>query len=213
METLKLSADNIEACAKRAADILRAGGLVIYPTDTVYGLGADAFSDEAVAKIYAVKARDESKPVHCVVASLEMAAKYGELNDTVRALAKEFLPGPLTLVVEKKSDLSSGIAQGIGTIGFRIPKDDFCIALAREFGRPYTTTSANVSGMNTGVSIPEILEQLGEAAAHIDLIIDAGTLPSRQPSTVVGVHGNDVVILREGAIPARDVEKAHKVSR
>lgn len=201
METLKLSADNIETCAKRAAGILRAGGLVIYPTDTVYGLGADAFSDEAVAKIYTVKARDESKPVHCVVASLDMAAEYGELNDTARALAKKFLPGPLTLVVEKKTGISSGIAQGIETIGFRIPKDDFCIALAHEFGRPYTTTSANVSGMETGKTPQAVLEQLGDKAVLVDLVIDAGELPRSKPSTVVGVHGKEVVVLREGAIP------------
>jgi len=200
MESLLLSSKNTQECAKRAAEVLRAGGVVIYPTDTLYGLGADAFSDQAVDKIYSIKARDVSKPVHCVVPDIEMAEQYGEFSDTARRLAERFLPGPLTLVVPKKSGVEKGIARGIETIGFRIPKNDFCLALANEFDKPYTTTSANISGMPAGSSSNEILEQLEEAAAHVDLIVDAGTLPAAQPSTVVRVRNDDIEILREGAI-------------
>lgn len=189
----------------RAAAVLRAGGIVLYPTDTLYGLGTDAFSDDAIAKIYTIKGRDERKPIHCIVADLSMAGKYGEFNQTSQRLAKEFFPGPLTLVVEKKEGMESGIARDIETIGIRIPDNKFCIALARAFGKPYTTTSANVSGEVSERSVEKILAQLGASAEQIDLIIDAGTLPLSAPSTVVGVSGTDVVILREGAIPAEEI--------
>ncbi len=208
METVRLSAVGVEAAARSAAAVLRAGGVVLYPTDTLYGLGADALSDEAIAKLYSIKERDGSKPIHCIVADLAMAQMYGEFNETARCLVKEFFPGPLTIVVEKKQGLESGIARDIETIGIRIPDNEFCIALACEFGKPYTTTSANVSGLISPSTIKAIVEQLGASAEHIDLAIDAGALPPSAPSTVVGVSGTDVVILREGAISIGEIFEA-----
>ena len=205
METVRLSEVGVEAAARSAAEVLRAGGVVLYPTDTLYGLGADAFSGGAVAKVQGIKGRDEEKPIHCIVADMKMAEKYAELNDTARLLAKEFLPGPLTIVVKKKPTAKSGIAQGMKTIGIRIPKDNFCLMLAREFGGPYTTTSANISGTKTLTTVAGILKQLGESAKHIDLVIDAGELPERPPSTVVGVSELGLVVLREGAIPTDEI--------
>jgi len=205
MEIVRLSEVGAEIAALRAAEVLRAGGVILYPTDTLYGLGADALSDEAVEKVQQIKGREEGKPIHCIVADTKMAGEYGEFNGTAHRLAKEFLPGPLTIVVEKKAGLDSGIARGIGTIGIRIPKNEFCLTLARAFGKPYTTTSANASGRKTPTTVEGILEQLGESAENISLIIEAGELPDSQPSTVVGVSGSDVVVLREGAIPAADI--------
>lgn len=193
-------------CAARAAAVLRAGGIVLYPTDTLYGLGADALSNDAVAKIYSIKSRDERKPIHCIVADLAMARQYGTFSERAAALAEKFLPGPLTIVVEKKDEIDTGVCRNIGTIGFRIPDNDFCIELARVFGKPYTTTSANFSGEASERSVEKILAQLGGAASHIDLVVDAGELPERAPSTVVGVSGPDVVVLREGAISVTGAE-------
>jgi L-threonylcarbamoyladenylate synthase len=208
MGTIRLTGSNIKECALRAAEVLRAGGVVLYPTDTLYGLGADAFSDEAVSKIYAIKTREEQKPIHCIVRDVEAGARYAELNDTARKLAKVFLPGPLTIVAEKKDGIDSGIARAIETIGIRVPKNDFCIALAERFGKPYTTTSGNVSGEKTPATVEGVLEQLGPAAKRIDLVVDGGELQRSLPSTVVGVSGEDVVILREGAIPASEIWNA-----
>lgn len=208
MEVVRLADVGVSEAARRAADVLRAGGVILYPTDTLYGLGTDALSDEAVAKVREIKGREEGKPVHCIVADIAMAERYGEFNEAAHLLAKEFFPGPLTIVVEKKERIESGITRGIETIGIRIPKHDFCIALAREFGKPYTTTSANVSGEVSERSVEKILAQLGSSAERIDLIIDAGTLPKSAPSTVVGVSGADAVILREGAIPPGEIFEA-----
>lgn len=209
MEQLALGVGNVREPVSRAAGVLRAGGVILYPTDTLYGLGADAFSDEAVANVYAIKGRDWEKPIHCIVADIEMAERYGEMNLFARKLAEEFLPGPLTLVLKKKEGIQGGIAHG-ATIGIRIPDNDFCIALAREYGAPYTTTSANRAGEEPLATVPGILGQLGhshtlKSVRVIDLVIDAGELPARAPSTVVDVSGEEPIILREGAIPAADI--------
>ncbi|OGG59899.1 threonylcarbamoyl-AMP synthase [Candidatus Kaiserbacteria bacterium RIFCSPHIGHO2_01_FULL_56_24] len=185
-----------------AAATLHAGGVILYPTDTLYGLGADALSDNAVAKINAIKGRDEKKPIHAIVADIEMAAKYGEINEIAFALACAYMPGPLTLILKKKAGVDTGIAKGIDTIGIRIPNDAFCLALAKEFGRPITTTSANKAGVQPERSVTGIMEQLGDNARLIDLAIDGGELPERLPSTVVDVSNGEIRILREGAIPA-----------
>lgn len=204
METRTLTKNNIEECVARAAAVLRSGGVILYPTDTLYGLGADAFSDEAVAKVYSIKGRDERKPMHAVFTDLEMVEIYAELNDVARKLAPRFLPGALTLIVKKRGAIA-GISKGIETIGVRIPDDEFCLELARVFGKPYTATSANSAGLPTQHSVEKILEQLGPKADGVDLVIDGGELSARQPTTVVDVRGDEIVVLREGAISKEEI--------
>jgi L-threonylcarbamoyladenylate synthase len=189
----------------KAAQILAFGGVILYPTDTLYGLGADALSDEAVAKVYAIKGRDEKKPIHCIVADMEMAMRFGEVNELAGKLASKFLPGPLTLILKKKPEIGTGIARGQTTIGIRIPDNEFCRMLAGGCNKPFTTTSANMAGEKPGRSVSGILDQLGESASTIDLVIDAGELSERLASTVVDVSSGEIVILREGAIPSSDI--------
>jgi L-threonylcarbamoyladenylate synthase len=192
----------------RASGALRQGGVIIYPTDTLYGLGADAFSDEAVDKVYEIKGRDERKPTHAVFADMEMVREYAELNDAAERLAKRFFPGPLTLILRKKPHVQSGIGRGIETIGVRIPDNEFCIELARSFGSPYTTTSANKNGMEPEPTIEKIRSQLGAEAGLVDCAIDAGVLPLSAPSTVVSVADGAPVVLREGAIRTDEILEA-----
>ncbi len=204
METVKLGS-NIRSIILKAVEILRSGGVVLYPTDTLYGLGADALSDAAVDNVYAIKGREPGKPMHCIVADLAMAEMYAELNDAARIIAKEFLPGPLTIILKKKSGVSTGIAREIDTIGFRIPKNDFCRELARTFGGPITTPSANLAGAEPELLPEKILAQFGEAANDIDLVVDAGPAARAKPSTVVSLVSGKPVVLREGAIPAAEI--------
>ncbi|TSC86445.1 MAG: hypothetical protein G01um10148_431 [Parcubacteria group bacterium Gr01-1014_8] len=204
MEIVTLGKD-LGGCVLKASGILRHGGVIIFPTDTLYGLGADALSDEAVAKIYGVKGRNEGKPMHAIFANLEMAAEYAEINDAAIKLAKKFLPGALTLVLKKKKGVDTGIVKGIDTIGMRIPDNDFCLDLAKTFGKPYTATSANKAGSPPQLSSKKVLEQLGRNAEQVDLVVDDGLLPMRLPTTVVNVVSDYPVILREGAIPPREI--------
>ncbi|MDP3645785.1 MAG: L-threonylcarbamoyladenylate synthase [bacterium] len=223
MEVIRLTEKNSTDCVVKAVEVLQRGGVVLYPTDTLYGLGADAFSNVAVDTIYAIKGREEGKPIHCIVADMVMAERYAEVDSRARALAKRFLPGPLTLVLSAKGGSASssggrssfggggkkkhntGIAREMNTIGIRVPKSDFCLEMVRMFRKPITTTSANVSGKTSERTVEKILSQLGQAAQSIDLVIDAGELPESTPSTVVDLSDEEPVILREGAITSVEI--------
>lgn len=202
---MTLAPGTLQICVEEATAVLRKGGVILYPTDTLYGLGADALSDEAVAKIYALKGRDENKPVHAIVSDLNMMEIYGAVSASAKHLAERFLPGPLTLVLAKRPEFNSGITKDMDTIGMRVPNNAFCIRLAQVFGRPFTTTSANKSGTRPRSSVKSILSNMGAAAALIDLVIDAGELPDVKPSTVVDVSGAEVVVLRAGEIPTAEI--------
>ena len=197
-----------EAAALRAAEVLRAGGVVLYPTDTLYGLGADALSDEAVRKIYSIKGREEEKPIHAIVSGLDMAARYAEISDDVRLLAERLPQGQVTYIVRKKPECKTGILNGIGTLGFRIPNNELCALMTQAVGKPVTATSANRSGKLPERSIGKILAQLGGNVEGIDLVVDAGELPERRPSTVVDLSGIEPVIVREGAVSASEIWNA-----
>ena len=208
MDVISLDS-GVGKCAIRAAGVLRAGGVIVYPTDTLYGLGADALSDDAIAKVYAIKGRDPQKPIHCIVANLDMAAEYAEVNDAARKLAEKFLPGPLTMILKKRADVDPALSRGRNEFGIRIPNNEFCLELARTYGKPFTTTSANSAGQATGNSIDVIKAQLGASAAGIDLWVDAGVLPESAPSTVVNLVSGFPSVLREGAIPSADILAFH----
>ena len=213
MQRLILDERGINACVETASVVLKNGRVILFPTDTLYGLAADAFSDEAVDTIYAIKGRDEKKPIHCIAVDIAMAEKYAEVTDDARLLFERLLPGGLTVILRKRKNVRGGIARGIETIGIRIPHNDFCAQLARAFGKPFTATSANVSGLAPKRSLSDILEQLGESAEMIDLIIDAGELPPSAPSTVVDLSGEEPLIVREGAIAAADIWNAIRAER
>jgi len=208
MEAVRLNSENVQEVVSRAVAVLRMGGVVLYPTDTLYGLGANALSDEAVNKVYAIKGRTDGKPIHAIVADLAMGEKYADVTDDARLLAERLPQGQVTFILKKKAGFDTGVMKKIPTFGFRIPDNEFCISLVREFGRPVTATSANKSDLSPERSIEKILAQLGDAAHGIDLVIDAGELPERQPSTVVDMSGAEPAIIREGAVPAADIWNA-----
>lgn len=203
MEILKIAEVGVEAAARRAAAVLKAGGVILYPTDTLYGLGADAFSDEAIERVYMLKGRDERKPLHALVSDLDMAARYGEVSDAVRRLAHALPAGKVSFVVPARAGVG-GIAAG-GTFGFRAPDHEFCQILLSAFGAPVTATSANPSGIDPARTVPEILGQFGPSVMQIDAIVDGGAVPLTTPSTVIDMTAAHPVILREGAVPAGDV--------
>jgi len=205
MEVVHFTEKSAGECIVKAVEVLQRGGVVLYPTDTLYGLGADAFSNGAVDKIYEIKGREDSKPIHCIVTDLVMAERYAEISRSARVLAKEYSPGALTLVLKKRGVFNTGITRAIGTVGIRIPNSDICMEMLRMFRMPITTTSANLSAKVPELSVDKILAQFGDHGKLIDLVIDAGELPESRPSTVVDVSGNDPAILREGAISADEI--------
>jgi L-threonylcarbamoyladenylate synthase len=197
-----------ESLVTEAVDALKQGGVVLYPTDTLYGLGADAFSDGAVDKVFAIKERNDGKPVHAIVSDLGMANQYGEIDDRVRRLVSELPTGKITFIVPKRKGVSGGIARELETFGFRIPDHQFCLSMVRAFGKPITATSANASGYPPQNSLGPIFIQLGKTVGLIDVAINGGDLPESKPSTVLDCTGIEIKVLREGAVSAKEIVRA-----
>ncbi|HEY0979289.1 MAG TPA: L-threonylcarbamoyladenylate synthase [Candidatus Paceibacterota bacterium] len=199
MEILRLEEVGVERAAKRAAEMLRKGKLVLYPTDTLYGLGADATNARALALLRELKGREKKKPLSVLVPDHASISRYAHLNDTARALAERFLPGALTLVLPATDRIPAEITLN-GAIGIRIPDDSFSLALARAFGKPVTATSANKSGRETPATVEEVICQFGPDAHEIALAIDGGSRKGNIGSTVVSIVSDTPYVLREGAI-------------
>lgn len=197
MEIIK---QNTKAITK-AVKVLKRGGLVIFPSETTYGIAADATNPKAVNKLINFKNRPFGKPFSVGVTDIKMAEKYIFLNKTARKLYKSFLPGPLTVVSTGKHVLAPGIEAENGTLGIRIPDYPFFLEVVRKFNKPITTTSANASYQKRPYKISDILNNISQKQKGlIDLIIDAGELPHNEPSTVIDTTLDDPVILRQGEI-------------
>ena len=188
-----------------AAATIREGGLVVYPTETVYGLGADAVSEEAVAKVFAIKARPIENPIPIAVDSIDMAREIIELNRLAEMLFERFLPGPLTIVGKvKPRSISKLVTGGTGKVGIRIPDNKVALKLVEFVGGPITATSANLSGSPAPITAREALEQLGR---NVDLALDSGRCEVGRPSTVVDVSSGEPKIIREGPIAGSELKK------
>ncbi len=203
MEVLKISQNSI----KQAVKILKRGRIVVYPTETAYGLGADSTNSKAIKAIYDIKGRAFSKELPLIVDSLKMAERYCLMDDRALKLAAQFWPGPLTLVLKKKK--GTHLAVGKTTVALRISSNNTAQLLVEELGRPLTSTSANLSDRPECYSLAELTKQLQnkKAAQQINLALDEGKLPKRPVSTIIDLTGERVKILREGLIKKQDILK------
>lgn len=188
VETVKANSAGL----KRAIAVLRAGGIIVFPTETSYGIAADATNSKAVAKVYVVKRRSRVKSLPIIVSNVAMAEKYLQLNPLAQKFLK-FFPAPLTLVVplKKNSKLARNLTSN-KKVAFRVPAHDFSRALAAKLQRPVTSTSANCSGKKPLFS-PHNL------ALPVDLIVDAGKLKEVKPSTIVDCTSREARLIRRGS--------------
>ncbi len=190
---------------EKAAELLRTGKLVAFPTDTVYGVGADVFSDEAVEQIFTAKKREPDKPLQVLIASksdLQIIAKTQ--SDALDRLASEFWPGGLTIVMPARENFPRRVRCGRDTIGVRMPANSIALKLIEAFGGPVAATSANVSGLPDPVDAAEVMEYLG---GKIHLVIDGGLTPGNVPSTVVDISVHPPMILRQGKLSVEDLRR------
>ncbi|MBZ0216042.1 MAG: threonylcarbamoyl-AMP synthase [Fimbriimonadaceae bacterium] len=196
---LKATAENI----RRAAAALRAGRLVVFPTETVYGLGGDATNKDAVARIFAAKGRPDFNPLISHVCDLEKAREIGVFNDAATALAKAFWPGPLTLVVPRSenSPVARLATAGLDTIAIRVPAHPVARALLEQSGIPLAAPSANVSGR---ISPTRASHVTGLKGGHVELILDGGPCQVGVESTIVLCTAGNPRILRPGGIPSEE---------
>jgi len=195
----------IEQQIELAIDILKSGGVVAFPTDTVYGLGANPSNEQAVEKIYRVKKRARNRPLPLLLADKSDLTRVATVVPEVAwRLAEHLLPGGLTLVLRKSAWVPSAVTAGGGTIAVRIPNHHIPIALIQGLGTPLVGTSANISGKPSPLTANEVHEQLGE---EVDLIIDGGECPGGIESTVIDVSGEVPTIIREGAVSQEEIAK------
>lgn len=208
---LKIDNANIDKdLISLAAKIITSGGLIIYPTDTAYGLGANALDPRAVNKVYEVKGRDFSKPTHVVVKDWKMVQALTFPNSYAQILYKKFLPGPLTVILPKREIVPDILTANLPTVGVRLPDSLATKMLSRSIAFPYTTPSANKSGGNTPYSIDEVIKELD--VSRVDLILDAGELPKIFPSTIIDLTTNTPKIIRQGPITKSQIEKILQIS-
>jgi len=175
---------------KKAVQIIRQDGIVVYPTDTIYGLGGDAFSEEAIIKVYEAKRRPLSMPISIAVCSIDMIHGVARVDEDASMFIDRFLPGPVTVVLPARKSLPDMLTGGMGMIGIRFPAHPIAIRLIQLLDCPITATSANISGARDPVTP-------GECHVRHDFLIDAGRLPGA-PSTVVDLKTRS--ILRRGVM-------------
>lgn len=188
---------------KKAAHIIRSGGLVAFPTETVYGLGADAGNPQAVARLFEVKARPRMDPVIVHVADIETAKFYGKFPESANRLMRQFWPGPLTLIVEKTASVPEIVTAGLETVAIRIPNHPAALALIAAAGCGIAAPSANPFGYVSPTEAQHVAEQLGDS---IDMILDGGSCIIGVESTILSMVSSIPCVLRAGGTAVEELE-------
>ncbi len=199
--TITLSTQSITEVTHEVLQVLSSGGLVIFPSDTVYGLLVDATNEDAVKKLIKFKNRPPGKAISVFIADLNSCKKYVSINQKQSAILSKLLPGPFTMVLPSKHTVQKLLESENGTLGVRVPDFQPILQLASSFGKPITATSANLGGSSPHYSIDSFMHQISQAKKDlIDLIVDAGKLPRNKPSTVLDLTESTVKTLRSGDI-------------
>jgi L-threonylcarbamoyladenylate synthase len=189
----------------KATGILKRGGVIAYPTETFYGLGADAANEKAIEKIYAIKGREDRKPISIIIGSAQDVDTFAiKISEESRKLMERFWPGGLTLVFDAAPAIPRILTAERGTIGIRYSSHAIAAHLARNLSGALSATSANISGEKESTSVDEVIETLGE---RIDAIIDGGITPGGSGSTIVDVSMEPPIILREGIVPSSLIDE------
>ncbi len=185
-----------ELASKEAALALLKGRVVIYPTDTLYGMGVNVFDTEAIRKIFAIKKRSDKKPLPVIVGSLSMAKALAVIDKPRAKILKSFWPGPFTFILKKKPGISFLLTAGRNSIALRFPNSYFCQSVIADFEGPITATSANISGEEPSQDPQEIIERFNRENSQPDLMIDGGVLPASDPSTIIDLTTDNAKIVR-----------------
>jgi len=194
-----------ETTLNLALKIIKGGGLISFPTDTVYALGADATSEEAIKKLYKLKRKDRKTPIAIFVKDIEEAKSYvEEISLAAQYLMEEFWPGPLTLIFKSNSEKLRSILSDTNKLGIRMSPNKFVISLLERSGVPITATSANISGRRASATASGVRYYFNN---RIELILDGGKAQNPIPSTVVDLSSEQIVLLRAGAFPVDRLKK------
>jgi len=206
MITKQLNQETTLAISQEASKMLKLGNVIIYPTDTLYALGADALNESAVERFFSLKKRPDNKPVPLFVRDIVMAKELAFIDKRQEAIMQKLWPGPYTLVVFKRNKVSLRLTGDTQKIGLRIPDNTFCTHLLREFDGPITASSANISGQEATVDPQKIISQFEQYSITPDYFVDSGTLNNTQPSTVIDITSNKPKFLRMNPANLRQMQ-------
>jgi len=203
MNIIKVDPENMRASVyglQKAAETILRGGVVVVPTDTVYGLAADATNPDAVMRIFRIKKRPHTKPVPVIIRDMAMAKNLAYLNSRLEKILSILWPGAVTVILQKKAMMPDLITAGKRTIGLRLPDYKLLHYLLEVVGRPMTATSANISGEEPSIDAEEVARQFTKGFYKPDLVLDAGRLKFSEPSTVLDLAAPEPKIIRIGPV-------------
>lgn len=193
------------------AKILKDGGIVVFPTETVYGIGVNGLNEPAIKKLYKIKQRPINKPISLLVNSIEMIEKVAkDISDIEYDLIKKFFPGPLTIVLKKKENVPDILTAGLETVGIRMPENDIALKLIEYSGVPIATPSANISGKPSGTNMKEIMKDFND---KVDYFIDGGVSKIGVASTIVQIIDGIPHILRKGKFSEEQIKEQVLLSK
>lgn len=178
--------------------VLEEGGIVIFPTDTVYGIACNCFQEEAIKKLYEIKNRPNYKPINVLtdnISKIELITK--NINDKEKQLIDKYMPGALTLIMEKNDNIPNVLTAGLETIGVRIPNNKIALSILEKFDYPLAVTSVNISGQKEGIAVEDFIDEFEN---KVDVIIDGGKSEIGIPSTIIKVNEEKIETIRQGTI-------------
>lgn len=199
METKRKTKEEMD----EVIECLEAGGVAAFPTDTVYGLGVVYDDENALNRLKEAKGRPENKPIPLMISNLKQIESVAVVTDKAKKLIQKFMPGAFTIILKKREDVPAYVTNGFDTIGIRMPDDEFILEMMNRIGKPLLVTSANMSGMPTGTTFIEVVEQL---EGRIDMIVK-GMCGFKESSTIVDVSTDAVKLIRKGPISEDEIMK------
>ena len=192
-----INAEELENVIKVIVD----GGVVIFPTDTVYGVAANSLDETAIKKLFDLKERNDNKPICVLSSSVDKIKKIAYVRDEEQKIIDKYMPGALTIILDKKEIVSDVLTSGLKTVGVRIPNNEIALRILDKLEYPLATTSANISGMEAAVKKEDLVKEFD---GKVDIIIDGGITDLKVSSTIVKIKNNEIEVLRQGTIKITD---------
>ena len=192
-----INAEELENVIKVIVD----GGVVIFPTDTVYGVAANSLDETAIKKLFDLKERNYNKPICVLTSSVYKIKKIAYVRDEEQKIIDKYMPGALTIILDKKEIVSDVLTSGLKTVGVRIPNNEIALRILDKLEYPLATTSANISGMEAAVKKEDLVKEFD---GKVDIIIDGGITDLKVSSTIVKIKNNEIEVLRQGTIKITD---------
>lgn len=182
---------------KNTINVINNGGIVIFPTDTVYGIASNIDDEKAISNLFELKGRNDNKPICVLTSSVNKIEKVAYIKNKELELITKYMPGALTIILDKKEDISNRLTSNLQTIGVRIPNNEIALNILKYIEKPLATTSANLSGNQPATKLEELVDEFN---GKVDIIIDGGITDLKQSSTIIKVENNEIKVLREGTV-------------